>query len=228
MCGDGTNDVGALRAAHVGVALLPAAAKKKPQTKADNPSSSQEVQEKVRAAPDPADPNFKALVLSDKLNGGQGTKMLMKYINMGVRVENNPRLIDWCARMDQMEADMGSQDVPMVKPGDASMAAPFTARADSVAPVLDILRQGRCTLVTTVQMFKILGQLSLVSAAAAMLGTAFRDGACRYDPQGKPPTASPTARGDPRPRIPLSVDRARIPRAERSRPRGAARAGRPR
>lgn len=52
----------------------------------------------------------------------------------------------------------------MVKPGDASMAAAFTARAASVLPCIDILRQGRCTLVTTVQMFKILGQLCLLGA----------------------------------------------------------------
>lgn len=50
--------------------------------------------------------------------------------------------------------------------GDASMASPFTAKAASVAPVTDILKQGRCTLVTTVQMFKVLGLLCLSTAYA--------------------------------------------------------------
>jgi cation-transporting ATPase 13A1 len=47
------------------------------------------------------------------------------------------------------------------------MASPFTAKAASVGPVVDILKQGRCTLVTTVQMFKILG-LSCLSTAYAL------------------------------------------------------------
>ena len=54
--------------------------------------------------------------------------------------------------MDDMEVEaVGGDGMPMLKPGDASMASPFTAKASGVMPCTDIIKQGRCTLVTTVQ-----------------------------------------------------------------------------
>ena len=35
--------------------------------------------------------------------------------------------------------------MPMVRPGDASVAAPFTSRSPSVRHIVDLIRQGRCT-----------------------------------------------------------------------------------
>ena len=41
-----------------------------------------------------------------------------------------------------------------VRPGDASLAAPFTARSGGVAPCVGLVRQGRAALVASQRMFK--------------------------------------------------------------------------
>jgi cation-transporting ATPase 13A1 len=48
--------------------------------------------------------------------------------------------------------DMESSELPMVKLGDASIAAPFTSKMPSIRSCVDIVRQGRCTLVSSIQM----------------------------------------------------------------------------
>ena len=56
------------------------------------------------------------------------------------------------------------QETPQVKLGDASMAAPFTSRVPSVRSAVDIVRQGRCTLVSAIQMQQVLVLSCLISA----------------------------------------------------------------
>ena len=64
---------------------------------------------------------------------------------------------------EELEAE-GSMGLPMVKLGDASVAAPFTSKKPSVQSTVDIVRQGRCTLVSTMQMQQILVLNCMISA----------------------------------------------------------------
>ena len=128
MCGDGTNDVGALKAAHVGVSIV------------NDPDFEVHVE---RSAKKKATANSQA----------QGSGLKKKVSVRGDRLSRA------MAEIDEQEADP-----TVVKLGDASIASPFTARRTSIDSVLAVLRQGRCTLVTTIQVFKILALNCLVSA----------------------------------------------------------------
>ncbi|CAG8522745.1 9987_t:CDS:10 [Ambispora gerdemannii] len=114
MCGDGTNDVGALKQAHIGVALL-----------------------------DGTIDDLK------KIAEHQKTQRLKDI--------RPPPQVDRLA--EQLLGDL-DEEPPTIKLGDASVAAPFTSKLANVSAI----RQGRCTLVATIQMYKILALNCLISA----------------------------------------------------------------
>ena len=57
--------------------------------------------------------------------------------------------------------------------GDASIASPFTSHIGSVASCIDIIRQGRGSLVTTIEIFKIIALNCLVNAFVLSVCTEF-------------------------------------------------------
>lgn len=141
MCGDGTNDVGALKQAHVGVALLNCSVEdlKKIQKRAAEERQLQMLKQQEEF-----------------------------YARWNVRAPNtvNQTTIQQ-QRIQQMQKDLMNgldEDVPIIKFGDASVASPFTSKISSVMSVVNIIKQGRCTLVATNQMYKILALNSLINA----------------------------------------------------------------
>ncbi|KAI3726103.1 hypothetical protein L1987_65900 [Smallanthus sonchifolius] len=161
MCGDGTNDVGALKQAHVGVALLNAIP---PPSPGDKPSSetksSSETKpskpKKPKSATEPSSSSVTPAANNRHLTPAEVQRQKLKKM------------------MDELNEGDDGRTAPIVKLGDASMASPFTAKHASVSPTIDIIRQGRSTLVTTLQMFKILGLNCL--ATAYVLSVMYLDG----------------------------------------------------
>ncbi|KAF2904876.1 hypothetical protein ILUMI_01293 [Ignelater luminosus] len=143
MCGDGTNDVGALKHADVGVAIL-ANAPERLMEKKDTREKLEKEKEKERRLRELPGPRNRS--------------------NHAIRnAENNLAAVQ--SNLQKMMKEIEEQEqAQIVKLGDASIASPFTSKLSSILCICHIIKQGRCTLVTTLQMFKILALNALILA----------------------------------------------------------------
>jgi len=230
MCGDGTNDVGALKQAHIGVALLNGSQDDLNRISEHfRTTKMKEIYEKQigimkrfnQAAPPvpyqiahiyppgPQNPHYeKAMEQQAQRKGAAGAVAanseaaektdIPTITSPGAKALQNangdltPQQRKQLKAQQQaagladkltstmMEQELDENEPPKIKLGDASVAAPFTSKLKNVVAIPNIIRQGRCTLVATIQMYKILALNCLISAYSLSVlyleGIKFGDG----------------------------------------------------
>ena len=229
MCGDGTNDVGALKQAHIGVALLNGSqddlnriaehfriTKMKEiyekqigiMKRFNQPPPPVPYQIAHIYPPGPQNPHYEkameqqaqrkgAAAVAAKSKAGDkgeistitspGAKALQNgNANLTPQQQKQLNAQQKAAGLadkltsTMMEQELDENEPPRIKLGDASVAAPFTSKLSNVVAIPNIIRQGRCTLVATIQMYKILALNCLISAYSLSVlyleGIKFGDG----------------------------------------------------
>ncbi|KAL0958887.1 hypothetical protein HGRIS_014206 [Hohenbuehelia grisea] len=167
MAGDGTNDVGALKQAHIGVALLDGtpedlqkiAEHQKIERVRKVYETQLNISQRFNQPPPPVPPAIAHLFPT----AVEAQKKAVEE-QQTARKRNPMEKFDLASITDKMAEMEGEDEVPKIKLGDASCAAPFTSKLSHVAAITHIIRQGRCTLVATIQMYKILALNCLITA----------------------------------------------------------------
>ncbi|KAA8499614.1 putative manganese-transporting ATPase PDR2 [Porphyridium purpureum] len=173
MCGDGTNDVGALKQAHVGVALLshavmPNASKNAAEgTKASAVSSASMTggsgPSSKRQQPSASGLRSRKEAKRDESSENISTGSSVSTLGTQRKPAFVSKLEEVSEKLEDMQ-DEGEDRPPLVKLGDASIASPFTSKRMTIDSCVNIIRQGRCTLATTLQMYQILALNCLISS----------------------------------------------------------------
>ncbi|KAK0670334.1 putative type V cation-transporting ATPase [Cercophora samala] len=222
MAGDGTNDVGALKQAHIGVALLNGTQqdltriaehardqrmKGMYQKQVDLMKRWNQPAPPVPAMiahlypPGPSNPHYEKAMEREAAKRGVTIAQLAKANGTDIETVTSPaaqqlinqdprrakqsdavaKATNFADKLQQsmMDAELDDEP-PSLKLGDASVAAPFTSKLRNVIAIPNIIRQGRCTLVATIQMYKILALNCLISAYSLSVlyleGIKFGDG----------------------------------------------------
>lgn len=121
MCGDGTNDVGALKHAHVGVSILSNASIKKKKVKPENALSAPIVPPVVTGG---------GSAVQNRVRGGAGDRNAPALTARERAIARHREQSQ--ALLNKAMKDMEEDQVQIVKLGDASIAAPFTSKTSSI------------------------------------------------------------------------------------------------
>lgn len=133
MCGDGTNDVGALKHAHVGVSILSNSSfkKKKSSDKAIDGGNTV-----APGVPSVARPGTVSRRGAEARGGAAGDRNRTDHANMTPReraiAKHRENLTNTQDMIQQTLKDIDEEQVQIVKLGDASIAAPFTSKLSSI------------------------------------------------------------------------------------------------